>query len=74
MTAAERHLAENPHWYTNTTEIPAQAGCPHRMRNKDNTECSTCGSLLISGRWKYLVPAWFAYYMDEAPRPEEYHG
>lgn len=58
--------------YQKTPTSPAQSGCPHALRNKDNTECSTCGSIKVKGRWHYLTASWFTYYVNGGTPPEKY--
>jgi hypothetical protein len=48
--------------YQQTPAHPAQAGCPHRLRNRDNTECSTCASFKLGGKWWYLIEREFIWY------------
>lgn len=57
--------------YQYAPHSPAQAGCPHRLRGHDGEECSTCGARKRDGRWWHLIPAWFAYYYNGAPRPQD---
>lgn len=52
---------------------PAQGSCPHRVRNREETECSACGSVKVNGRWLYLTADWWAYYVgdsDKIVKPE----
>ena len=55
--------------YQDKPHSPAQSGCPHRIRTKD--ECSVCGSKKVGNRWVYLTPDWLAYYLEGKPRPPE---
>lgn len=52
----------DPKRYQTKAPTEAQRLCPHRDRNRDRTQCSTCGSVKIGSRWRYLKAAWFNYY------------
>lgn len=48
----------------------AQKTCRHRIRSRDGTECSACGSRkTYSGRWRYLTLPWFMWYREGGKRP-----
>lgn len=57
-----RGISPEPERYRSSPSTSAQAGCPHRVRNKANTECMTCGSKKLYNRWWYLHPDLFHAY------------
>jgi len=58
--------------YTTAAPTSAQSSCPHSLRNRAQTECSTCGSKKAdNGHWLYLTADWFHYYTSaDVERPD----
>lgn len=58
--------------YQDAAPTRFQAECPHRLRNKANTECSSCGSRkAANGKWEYLTLDWHKYYQSGLDKPNK---
>lgn len=47
-----------------------QKACKHYVSNRtESGECNACGSKKIDGKWNYLTPEWYQYFVGTGKKP-----